>query len=196
MSGTSNVDSAGGEAATRIRPRQLWYVLAAVAVLVAAIRSDSHWLLNFVHVITGLLWTGTDLFMGFVVGPILRGLELAARRAVVTRLTPRMLFFMPTLAAVTTTSGWVLAERGGYFELPYPAFGWVVAALVVVAILTVQGFAILLPVNLKVYFELRRAAPDMERVNRLMRLYLRTIASQGVMQVAIIVVMARFVTGV
>lgn len=196
MSGTSNTDSEGGEPATRIRPRQLWYVLAALAVLVAAIRSDSHWLLNFVHVITGLLWTGTDLFMGFMVGPILRGLELAARRAVVTRLTPRMLFFMPTLAAIATTSGWYLAERGGYFELPYPAFGWVVAALVVVAILTVQGFAILLPVNLKVYFELRGAAPDMARVNRLMRIYLRTIASQGVMQVAIIVVMARFVAGI
>jgi hypothetical protein len=44
-------------------------------------------------------------------------------------------------------------------------------------------------------FEFRKAEPDLERIGRWMRIYVRVIASQGVMQVAIIVIMARFVTG-
>lgn len=180
---------------TRINMRYLWYVAGAVAVLVWAIKSGDHWFLNFVHVITGLLWTGIDLFMGFMVGPILRRLDITARRAIVTRLAPRMLFMMPTIATVATTAGIYLAERGGYFELAWPAFGWVAASLIVVAILTVQGLGMLTPINVMVYLELRKEVPDMDRVSRLMRIYFRITASQGVMQVAIIVIMARFVTG-
>jgi len=37
--------------------------------------------------------------------------------------------------------------------------------------------------------------PDGARIARLMRLYVRVVAVQGLMQVAIILVMARFVTG-
>ncbi len=48
---------------TRIKLRSLWYVAAALAVLIAAIEGGNHWFLNFLHVITGLLWTGIDLFM-------------------------------------------------------------------------------------------------------------------------------------
>ena len=35
----------------------------------------------------------------------------------------------------------------------------------------------------------------MTRIGRLMRVYFFTVASQGVMQIAIILVMAKFVTG-
>jgi hypothetical protein len=69
------------------------------------------------------------------------------------------------------------------------------AALVIVAILTIQGFAVLLPANLMVYFEMRKPVPDGARIGRLMRRYVYAVGFQGVMQVAIIVVMARFVTG-
>ena len=55
-----------------IRWRYLAYALAALAVMIAAIVLDNFWLLNFIHVSTSLLWTGVDLYMGFVLGPILR----------------------------------------------------------------------------------------------------------------------------
>jgi hypothetical protein len=179
----------------RIRFRNLVWVALALLVLIGAIGLDEPWLLNFVHVLAGLLWTGIDLFMGFVIGPILRQLDLAARRAVITRLMPRMLFLMPTLATVTTTAGWFLAEQGGYLELGLPQLWWVIAALAVVTVLTLQGFGILLPINIKVFLQMRKESPDLARVGRWMRVYLWVIASQGVMQVAIIVIMARFVTG-
>jgi hypothetical protein len=72
----------------------------------------------------------------------------------------------------------------------------VIAALAILAILTVQGLFILLPTNLLVYFEVRKPQPDGARIGRLMRWYVYVVAFQGAMQVAIIVVMARFVTGV
>lgn len=175
--------------------RNLGWVALALGVLVAAIVVDDAWLLNFVHVMAGVLWTGIDLFMGFVIGPILRGAPVAVRRAIVLRLMPKMLFLLPTLATITGTAGWFHARQIGLLDVGYPAYGWVLAALVIVAILTIQGFAVLLPVNLLVYFEMRKPVPDGARVGRLMRRYVYAVGFQGVMQVAIIVVMARFVTG-
>lgn len=181
--------------ALQIRLGNLWWVAAALVVMIAAIASHVLWFLNFVHVMTGLMWTGIDIFMGFVIGPILRSCDLATRRAFITRLMPRMLFLMPTLAAITGTAGWYLAKELGFLDVGYPQFYWVLAALVLIALLTVQGFAILLPTNLRVCFEMQKATPDLPKIGRWMRRYVRTVALQGAMQVAIIVVMARFVTG-
>jgi hypothetical protein len=167
----------------------------ALAAVAAAVIAGNLWLLNFLHVLAGALWTGIDLFMGFVVGPILRASPFEARRAVITRLTPKTLFIMPTLSISTGTSGWFLARQLGFLDLDYPQFGWVMAALVIVTILTVQGLGYLLPTNLRVYFELRKANPDGAKVSAMMSRYFYVVAFQGAMQVAIIFVMARFATG-
>jgi hypothetical protein len=184
------------DTAPPIRLSNLVWVGLSLAVMVAAILSGVHWFLNFVHVVAGVLWTGIDLFMGFVVGPVMRTMPFPARRALIARLMPRMVFLMPTLSTITGTAGWFLAKQSGYLEMDYPQFWWVIAALVIVTILTIQGVFILLPTNLLVYFEVRKPEPDMARIGRLMRRYVVVVASQGAMQVAIIVVMARFVTGV
>jgi hypothetical protein len=183
------------DAAPPIDPRNLIWVALALAVLAAAIAIDNLWLLNFIHVMAGVLWTGIDLFMGFVIGPILRRAPFAARQAIVLRLMPKTLFLLPTLAAITTTAGWYHARQLGLLDIPYPSYWWVFAALAIVTVLTVQGFAVLLPTNLLVYFEMRKPSPDGARIGRLMRRYVHVVASQGVMQIAIILVMARFVAG-
>jgi hypothetical protein len=171
-----------------------WAALA-FAVLAGAIVVGDQWLLNFIHVIAGSLWTGIDLFMGFVVGPILRATPFEARRAVITRLTPKTLFIMPTLSISTGTSGWFLAKQLGFLDIGYPQFWWVASALAIVTILTIQGLGYLLPTNLRVYLELRKPNPDGAKVGALMSRYFYVVAFQGAMQVAIIVVMARFATG-
>ena len=179
-------------------PLRASYVVAGLVALVAmtaAIRWGSDWLLDFIHVLAGGLWTGIDLFMGFVIGPILRRLPLEARRAMISALMPRTLVLMPTLSIVTTTTGWFLAERMGFLALDYPQFNWVIASLAIVAVLTIQGLGYLLPTNLRIYFEMQKPSPDGDKIGRWMRLYVRVVAAQGVMQVAIIVVMARFATG-
>jgi hypothetical protein len=175
-----------------------WYLAAAALALAAmttAILGSSLWFLDFVHVMAGVLWTGIDLFMGFVIGPVLQRVCVDTRRAMIAGIIPRTLVLMPTLSAITSTSGWFLAVRMGYLDLGYPQFFWVIAALAIVTVLTVQGLDYLLPTNLRLYFEIRKAAPDHNKVSRWMRTYVRVVAVQGCMQVAMIVVMARFATG-
>ena len=167
----------------------------AIGVMIASVLSPSLWFLNFVHVFCAVLWTGIDLFVGFVIGPILRKVDPRARAQITSRLIPRMLFLMPVVSITTGTSGWFLAERMGFLELPWPTYGWVAGSLVLVTLMTIQGLGFLLPVNLKVYLEGRKPAPDGERIGRLMRMYVRAVAAQGLMQVAIVVIMARFGAG-
>jgi uncharacterized membrane protein len=175
--------------------RNLIWVALALLVLIATIVADNPWALNFLHVMSGVMWTGIDLFMGFVVGPIIRTLSLEARRAIIVKLLPKTLFLMPTLAIVTGTAGWFHARQLGFLDLPWPQYGWVLAALVIVVILTIQGIGVLLPTNLLAYLEMRKPTPDLQRIVKLMGRYVYATAFQGVLQVAIIVVMAKFVTG-
>ncbi|MBX9776121.1 MAG: hypothetical protein K2Y71_17205 [Xanthobacteraceae bacterium] len=173
----------------------LWYVAAALIVMVAATTIQNLWLLNFVHVFSSLLWTGIDLFMGFVLGPILRRVDISLRREVMRQLTPRTLFLMPTVSIVAGTTGWFLAVQLGYTALAWPEYGWVAAALVLVTLMTVLGLGFLTPVNLFVCIELQKLKPDLVKINGWMRWYFYAVACQGMMQIAIIVVMTRFRTG-
>jgi hypothetical protein len=149
-----------------IRWHYLWYVAVALAIMIAAIATHYLWFLNFIHVFCGLLWTGIDLFMGFVLGPILRVVDLAARKAVLLRLTPRTLFLMPTLAIITGTTGWYLAEDMGFTAISWPQYAWVAASLVLVILMSIQGIGYLLPTNFRVCLELQKDNPDNTR-NRL-----------------------------
>jgi hypothetical protein len=179
-----------------IRWRYLPWALLALAVMIAAIVLGNFWLLDFIHVFSSLLWTGVDLFMGFVLGPILRRVDVSVRREIVRCLTPRTLFLMPTVSIIAGTTGWFLAEKLGYTALPWPAFGWVAAALTLVTLMTIQGLGFLTPVNVYVCLELQKPNPDMSKIGFWMRWYFYAVALQGLMQVAIIVVMTRFRTGI
>lgn len=178
-----------------IRWHYLWYVALALIVMGAAIVSRNLLFLNFIHVFCGLLWTGIDLFMGFIIGPILRQIDVAARRQVALRLVPRTLFLMPTLAAITGTTGWFLAEQLGYLDVPWPEFGWIAAALALITLLTIQGLGLLLPTNLRVCLELQKEHPDLSKASNLLRFYVVMTATQGAMQIIMILIMARIVTG-
>ena len=152
-------------------------------------------LLNYVHVFTAVLWTGTDIFMAFLLGPVLRNVSLATRKEVISWLMPKMVFYMPTVAAVTTTAGYFLASKMGLITLNPPVVYWISAVLVIVSIMFIQGLGILLPTNLRIYFEMRKNEPDISRIQRLMRMYVKVVAIQAAMQFAIIFIMAEFATG-
>src|ERR1044071_4529663 len=133
--------------------RYVCYALSALAVMVGAITAGNLWFLNFIHVSVSLLWTGIDLFMGFLLGPILRRVDIPVRREIVRRLTPKTLFLMPTISIIGGTTGWFLAVQLGYTTLPWPAYGWVTAALVLVTLITILGTGFLTPVKLRVRLE-------------------------------------------
>ena len=54
----------------------------------------------------------------------------------------------------------------------------------------------MLPTNLWVCFQLQKPNPDHEKISRVMRRFFYVVALQGLMQIATIVIMARFVTGI
>ena len=188
----STVEASGG----LVRWSYLWWALAAIAVMIVVIVIHNLWLLNFLHVFSSLLWTGIDLFMGFVLGPILRRLDLPIRWEIARRLTPRTLFLMPAVSIISGTTGWFLAVELGYTTLAWPAYGWIAAALVLVTLMTIQGLGFLTPVNVLVCLELQKIEPDLGKISTLMRRYFFAVAMQGAMQVAIIVIMTRFRTGI
>ncbi|TAL82639.1 MAG: hypothetical protein EPN62_04070 [Candidimonas sp.] len=179
-----------------IRWHYLWYVAAALIVMTAAIIHGNFWFLDWVHVMSGVLWTGIDLFMGFVIGPILRSVSVPVRKEIITRLTPVTLFLLPTLSILTGTAGWFLAVQRGFTQLPWPEFGWIAAALILVTLMAIQGLGYLLPTSLRVCVELQKPKPDGQKIGRMMSRFYYVVASQGIMQVAIIIVMAKLATGV
>jgi hypothetical protein len=170
-----------------------WWVLALPVLLFIALASNSNYLLNYTHVLAGALWTGADLFLGFIIGPVMRRLGPEHRKAVVTYLVPKTLLYMPVVAFTTGTAGWFMAERFGYLLPGHPHRPLIFIALAIVTILTVQGLGILLPNNIRIYRELQKSQPDLPRIFRLNRINIVVSGIQGVMQVAIILVMARLV---
>jgi hypothetical protein len=148
--------------------------------------------LNYLHVLTGGTWTGIDLFMGIVMGRILKGLEPQARTQVIKKLVPLMLFLVPALAAVAITSGINLASKIGILTFASPM---IIAAVVIVVILSVQGFGIIMPTEIRVFLELRKKEPNREKIIRWGMRNVKLAGSQGVFQVALIFVMANLALG-
>ena len=171
------------------------WITVPIGALIVAILTANLLLLNYVHVFTSMLWTGTDIFMAFLLGPILRGVSLSTRKEVISWLMPKMVFYMPTVASVTTTAGYFLASKMGLITLQTPVLYWITAVLIIVVAMLIQGLGILLPTNLRVYYELRKSEPDMARIQRLMRRYVKVVATQAILQFVIIFIMANFATG-
>ena len=168
------------------------WITVPIGALIVAILTANFLLLNYVHVFTSMLWTGTDIFMAFLLGPILRGVSLSTRKEVISWLMPKMVFYMPTVASVTTTAGYFLASKMDLITLQTPVLYWITAVLIIVVAMLIQGLGILLPTNLRVYYELRKSEPDMARIQRLMRRYVKVVATQAILQFVIIFIMAWF----
>ncbi|MDP2730908.1 MAG: hypothetical protein Q8O55_10570 [Dehalococcoidales bacterium] len=165
-----------------------------IGVLIYALNFGSLTSLNFVHIMTGALWTGIDLFMGFVLGPVLGGMEPRDRAGVFKRLVPKMTFLMPALATVTIMSGIELAERLRIASLANLSASlanpWILSAVVIAGILTVQGFGLLLPNEIRVFRQLLAETPDIGKISRLGMMNAKLGGVQGILQLAVIFVMA------
>jgi len=161
-------------------------VFIPIGVLLYAINFGPLFVLNYVHIITGALWTGIDLFMGLVLGPVIGGLEPREKAEVFKRLMPRMTFLMPVLAGVTTTAGFYLTVEMGYAL----SSSRILVALVITAILTIQGLGFLLPNEIRIFQQILSEKPDIEKIARLGMLNAKLGGIQGLFQLAIIFVMA------
>jgi len=185
------------EAIPRLPPlwRQLtWWTLAFPLAMIVALARRDIYLLNWIHVLSGCLWTGADVFMGFILGPMLRMLDVQSRTRLIAYLVPRTLLYFPMVSLTAGTAGWYLVDWFGFTAPDNPMFGLVVISLALVAVMTVMGLGFLLPNSFRIWTELRKNVPDHERVIRINRINIWLAGSQGVLQITIILVMAKFVS--
>lgn len=192
--------------------------------------------LTYVHVMAGVLWTGIDVFMGAVLGPVVGGLDTETRADFFERFTPKMTFTMPVLAVVTIAAGVALAVRRGLFPnaepwmaifstlvglpasaliayqlrsrvwtgitvvvfvthaawlwLTLPALGrtspLVLFALGVVVVLSIQGFGVILPGEIRIYRQMTSTDPDRTMIGDIGMRNAKLGGLQGVMQLVLI----------
>ncbi|QLH77977.1 hypothetical protein HZS55_12005 [Halosimplex rubrum] len=219
--------------------------LAALGYALTVASVQNH---TYVHVMAGVLWTGTDIFIGAVLGPVVGGLDDEQSAAVFRRLTPKTAFFLPSLATVTIASGLALAQRIGVFTHAEPwlalftaanliptllligtrldcyrdrrwqavfavatvgSLAWVattigefqmtrptvVIALVIVTILTVQGFGFLMPGEVRMYMEMISADPDASVIASIGKQNAMLGAVQGAFQLLLILDMVYMTQG-
>ncbi|MFB6310203.1 MAG: hypothetical protein ABEH64_03375 [Salinirussus sp.] len=197
---------------------------------------------TYVHVMAGVLWTGIDLFMAMVLGPVLGGLAVDERASVFERFTPKMTFLMPTLAFVTIAGGITLVPRvatfpaaepwlalftffatvpaliligvqfdatrdwrwlsvfavaligsGAWLAATLPNFAMtsplIAAALAIVTVLSILGFGVLLPGEVRIYREMEQPEPDRGLIGDIGLRNAKLSGIQGAFQLAIVVVM-------
>ncbi|WP_435146004.1 hypothetical protein [Halobaculum sp. P14] len=108
--------------------------VAAVGYAVTAASIQQH---TYIHVMAGLLWTGTDIFIGGILGPVIGGLDEEQSAAVFERLTPKTSFFLPSMAFLTIAAGLTLAIRIGLFPHAEPWLALFTAANLIPVMLLV-----------------------------------------------------------
>jgi hypothetical protein len=162
---------------------------AALVGLVVALAVNDLWPLEFFHVVGGGLWTGIDLFLGFIIGPVLGRMSIPARVEFSKRFMPKMVLLMPTLVIITLTGGWQLARHVGNLASSSPNHAWIIASFVVVGVMAIVALGILEPANLAVLFELRKPVPNGALIGKLMKRFIYTAGITGAMQVATLLIM-------
>jgi hypothetical protein len=180
----------------QIVPRAGLPIVAVVlGLLIAGIAVNRLWPLEFLHVVGGAAWTVIDLFLGFVLGPIMGKLSIPARVEFTTRLMPKMVLIMPTVVTVTLAAGWQLSTHLGTNQTSYSLHGWVVASFIVVGVMAVIALGLLEPANIAVLTELKKPQPNPAVIERLMKRFIYTAGATGLMQVATFVIMTRLAAG-
>ncbi|HEX4437695.1 MAG TPA: hypothetical protein VH061_12975 [Solirubrobacteraceae bacterium] len=179
-----------------IIPRKGLIGVAVVLIaVIAAIAANKLWPLAFLHFVGGASWTIIDLFLGFILGPIMGRLSIPARVEFTTRLMPKMAIIMPTIVTATLAAGWQLGVHLGTVQSSYYNHGWTVASFIVVGIMAVIALGLLEPANIAVLVELKKPQPNPAVIEKLMKRFIYTAGATGLMQIATLVIMTKLTVG-
>jgi hypothetical protein len=179
-----------------IVPRKGLIGVAVVGILlIAAIAANKLWPLAFFHFVGGASWTIIDLFLGFVLGPIMGKLSVPARVEFTTRLMPKMVLIMPTVVTMTLAAGWQLGVHLGTVDSNYYNHSWTVASYIVVGVMAVLALGLLEPANIAVLVELKKPRPNPEVIEKLMKRFIYCAGVLGAMQLITLVIMTKLTVG-
>ncbi|HEY5110991.1 MAG TPA: hypothetical protein VII67_01535 [Acidimicrobiales bacterium] len=178
----------------KIQVVPLWGLpVVGLAVLFVALSIGFNWRwgLMFNHVVGGGLWTGIDLFVGLVIGPILGRLSIPARAEFSARFMPKMVIIMPTVVMMTLATGFQVARSQGNLLASSPNHAWLIVSFCVVGIMATVALGILEPANIAVLYEMNKPIPNGQLIHRLMQRFVYTSGILGIMQVATLIIMTR-----
>ncbi len=167
------------------------FVAVLMGLVVYAIATDSWWLLFLCHVGGGGLWTAIDLFVGLALGPIIGTLSMPGRAEFSAKFMPKMVIIMPTVVTMTLATGLQIAMNLGRLEPGAKAHGWLVASMIVVAIMATIALGVLEPANITVLWQMRKEQPNPEIIERMMKRFVYTAGITGVMQIATLIIMTK-----
>ncbi len=162
-----------------------------LVALVVSVIINKVWPLVFMHVAFGAGWTIIDLFLGFVIGPILGSMSIPARVEFSVRFMPKMVVLMPAIVTATLVAGWQLSTNLGTNLTSYPEHGWVVASFIVVGVMGIVALGLLEPANVAVLIELKKPRPNPKVIERLMKRFIYAAGITGIMQIATLVIMTK-----
>lgn len=139
-------------------------VLVTIGAPIVAYLSGIESLMFYVHVALGAFWFGLDFFFKFVLGPALDATPDDAAGAVNHKLVPKMIAVAEPLSVGVIGSGIGLAYMTGYWANPSI---WLWGALLIGALMLVNGFGPLHIVTTRMVIELDKDDPDGERLGAL-----------------------------
>lgn len=170
----------------------LFVIIVFPGLFVLALLLHNIQTLDLVHVFSGTLWTAWDLFIGFMLRPILKKMTPDSRARFTAKVIPNMVFTYPVLVVITIWGGWILAHWDGVLKPMEHIPGAFTATIGITSILVIQGVLWFVPSNYKLLQEYRKSHPDTEKIQRYFNSYQTGAAIQGLCQVAIVILMARF----
>ena len=105
-------------------------------------------LIDYIHVMTGAIWTGTDIFLGLIFSRVLKSVDFKTIASISKRIIPMTTYFIPSVSILTPAAGLVLALKlNAFLEFPnYFMWSMVILGLIIVGI----SFLLILPTSIKI----------------------------------------------
>ena len=143
--------------------------------------------LDYVHVLLAAVWTGTDVFLGFIFFIVISGMDQDIRYRIAVRLLPMTMFFIPAVSLIVPVAGYALAVREEIFKLD-PFF---ISILTISGILIILSFVLIFRNSLFIY---RNSEPsNAGDISRRLGIISLAASVQLVLQIVIISLMAYIV---
>ncbi|MGP6220808.1 hypothetical protein [Caldiplasma sukawensis] len=158
---------------------------------IAAIVIGNVVFLDYVHVLTGAIWTGSDIFLSIILGRVVKTLGSNQKVSIAKNLIPMTMFYIPSTSLLTPGAGLYLAMIENAFSSVSVQFIYSLIALGVV--LVAISFLVILPSSYRI---LKADEKDSNDANKIIKNlgYITTFAGiQMILQIIMIGFMAVFV---
>ncbi len=146
-------------------------------------------ILDYVHVLFGALWTGVDVFLGFIFFIVLSGMEDKLKSDIAFRLIPMLLYFIPAISVLTPLLGFALALRENIFTLNFIF----IAIITISIVLGLVSFVVIVPAMYKIYKGFKNNSVNENRNGKFLMRVTKAATLQMVLQIIIISLMAYIV---